>query len=52
MMHTLSIVWDFDPTLFQIGTIDIRYYGLTWALAIRLVAKFFDSFCRREGLPK
>ncbi len=52
MMHTLSIVWDFDPTLFQIGTIDIRYYGLTWALAILLGAKFFDSFCRREGLPQ
>lgn len=52
MIHSLAIVWDFDPTLFRIGSIDVRYYGLMWALAILIGAKFFDNFCRREGLPQ
>lgn len=50
MMTNLSIVWDFDPVLFRIGSLDIRYYGLMWALAILIAAKFFDNFVRREGL--
>ena len=51
LIQPLSIVWDFDPVLFRIGTFDIRYYGLMWALAILIGAKFFDNFCKREGLP-
>ena len=51
MIHTLTIVWDFDPVFFTIGTLDIRYYGVMWALAILIGAKFFDNFCKREGLP-
>lgn len=52
MLQTLSVVWDFDPVLFRIGSIDIRYYGLMWALAILIAAKFFDNFVKREGLPE
>ncbi len=51
MIHSLSIVWDFDPVFFSVAGIDIRYYGVMWALAILIGAKFFDNFCRREGLP-
>ena len=51
MMRLLSIIWDFDPVLFSIGTLDIRYYGLMWAVAILVGAKLFDNFCKREGLP-
>ena len=51
MLHTLSIVWDVDPVWIRIGTFDIRYYGLMWALAILIAAKFFDNFVKREGLP-
>lgn len=50
MMHFCSIVWDFDPVLFRIGSFDIRYYGLMWAIAILVAAKFFDNFVKREGL--
>lgn len=50
MMHFCSIVWDFDPVLFRIGSFDIRYYGLMWAIAILMAAKFFDNFIKREGL--
>jgi len=51
MTGPLSIVWNFDPVFFTVGTFDIRYYGLMWALAILIGAKFFDNFCKREGLP-
>lgn len=51
MLHTLSIVWDFDPVFFHLGSLEIRYYGLAWALAILIAAKFFDNFVKREGLP-
>ena len=52
MIRPLSIVWNFDPVLFSIGSLDIRYYGLMWVLAIFVGAKLFDCFCKREGLPE
>ena len=51
LIQPLSVVWDFDPVLFSIGSFEIRYYGLMWALAILIGAWFFDNFCKREGLP-
>lgn len=48
----MIVVWDFDPVLFSIGTFDIRYYGLMWALAILGGMLFFDRVCKREGLPQ
>ena len=51
LFQPFSVVWDFDPVFFAIGSLDIRYYGLMWALAILIGAKFFDNFVRREGLP-
>lgn len=52
MTHTLSILWDFDPVFFSIGSFDVRYYGLMWALALLGGALFFDNFCKREGLSQ
>ena len=51
VFNPLYIVWNFNPELFSVGGLDIRYYGLMWALAILVGAKFFDNFCKREGLP-
>ena len=51
MIPFLSVVWNFDPVFFSIGSLDIRYYGLMWALAILVGAQFFNNFCKREGLP-
>ena len=48
----MSIVWDFDPVFISIGSFEIRYYGVMWALAILIAAWFFDNFCKREGLPQ
>ncbi len=52
MFSALIVEWDFDPVFFSLGGVEIRYYGLMWALAIFIGAKFFDDFCKREGLQK
>lgn len=49
MTNLLAVVWDFDPTLFNIGSLDIRYYGAMWALALLLGGWIFSYFCKREG---
>lgn len=48
----LVVNWDFDPVMLHLGTLDIRYYGLMWALALLAGMLFFDNFCRREGLDQ
>lgn len=35
--------------MFSVGSFDIRYYGLMWALTILLGERFFTAFARREG---
>ena len=30
----LTVVWQFNPTFVRIGTFDIRWYGVMWAVAI------------------
>ncbi len=54
MITALFIDWSFNPVAFTIPGIDleIRYYGLLWALAIYAGARMFDHFCDREGLPR
>lgn len=52
MIHPLYITWDFDPVLFTLFGLDVRYYGLTWVVALWIGTLFFDRFCRREGLPQ
>ena len=47
----LTVVWRFNPTFIRIGSLDIRWYGVMWAIAIGLGALFFVRFCKREGLP-
>lgn len=48
--HLLYIDWNFDPVFFTVMGVDIRYYGLMWALAILIGGWFFSAFCRRESL--
>ena len=47
MFDTLAITWDVDPVMFTIFGRGVRYYGLSWALAIGLGAWLFTQFCRR-----
>lgn len=52
MNNLLAVVWNFDPTFFYIGSLDIRYYGVLWAGAILVGYLFFMNFVKREGLPE
>lgn len=45
----LFIRWDVHPTLFTFGPVEIRYYGLMWALALGISAVIFSRLIRREG---
>lgn len=50
-MNLLSITWDWNPTLIEIGGIDIRWYGLMWAVAILVAERICYYTFKREGLP-
>ncbi len=52
MMDLFTVVWDFDPTLVSIGSFEIRYYGVLWAVALLFGAWLFAWFCRKEGKPQ
>ena len=40
MILPITVVWDFNPVFFSIGSLDVRYYGLMWALALLIGAWF------------
>ena len=48
----LYIVWDVDPSIFTIGSFELRYYGLMWAVTFILGERFFTSYVRREGFSQ
>lgn len=47
-----AIVWNVDPVAFSIFGLEIRYYGIFWALAFITGIYFFTNFVRREKLPE
>ena len=49
MTNLLTVVWDFDPVLFRLGSLDVRYYSVMWALALIVGGWLFSYFCKREG---
>lgn len=51
MNNLFSIVWQWDPTLVMLGDLDIRWYGLMWAVGILLAERIVSNVCKREGLP-
>lgn len=51
MSDFLSVIWNFDPVLFNVGGFEVRYYGLTWALAFGISMILFTNFIKREGYP-
>lgn len=52
MNNFLSIVWDFNPVLFSVGSFEVRYYGLTWALAFGVSMILFINIIKLEGYPE
>lgn len=51
MSYFLSILWDVNPAIFSIGSFEVRWYGLAWALCFIIGMIMFDRFFRREGYP-
>ena len=52
MMNSLLLLfvrWDVHPPLFTFGPVEIRYYGLMWALALGISAYIFSNLIKREG---
>jgi phosphatidylglycerol---prolipoprotein diacylglyceryl transferase len=43
------IHWNFDPTFFSVGPLQLRWYGLIWAAAFLLGQQFVSVIYRREG---
>ena len=50
-MNILSIDWTWDPTLIMLGDLDIRWYGLMWAIAILAAERICSMTFKHEGLP-
>ena len=50
-MNILSVVWNWNPTLVMLGDIDIRWYGLMWAVAILAAERVCHFTFKHEGLP-
>ena len=46
------ITWDWDPTFFSIGSLEIRYYGLCWALSFYLSYVIVKKMVVREGVDE
>ena len=46
-----SIVWDVDPILLRLGSIEIRWYGLMWGLGFILAYEMGSRLFKKEGHP-
>lgn len=48
-MISLAVTWNVDPALFNIGSLEVRYYGLLWAIGLAVAAVLFHNMMRREN---
>lgn len=46
----LTVIWDFDPIMFSIGSMPIAFYGLMWVLAFVAGIYFFGKIVKYEHL--
>ena len=47
-----SIVWDVDPTIFEIAGRQIRWYGLMWGIGFILAYKYAEWLFKKEKYPE
>lgn len=47
-MNFLAITWDVNPIFLSLGSFQVAYYGLTWALAFILGIWLFGKMSKRE----
>ena len=50
MYFPLAITWDMNPIMLNLGFLEIRYYGLCWALALGIGLWIFSKIFKRENL--
>ncbi len=50
MLNFLAVTWDVDPVFLRLGSFEVMWYGLSWALAIGGGMLFFTDFIKREKL--
>jgi prolipoprotein diacylglyceryl transferase len=50
MYFPLAITWDMNPVMLNLGFIEVRYYGLCWALALGIGLWIFSKIFKRENL--
>ena len=46
-----SIVWDVDPIILHIGSIELRWYGLMWGLGFLLAYDMVSRLFKKEHYP-
>ena len=51
-MTLASIVWDVDPILFHLGSIEIRWYGLMWGLGFMMAYEMVSRLFHKEKYPE
>jgi len=49
-MDFLSVVWNVDPVIFNLGPLTVRYYGLLFIAGFPLGYWLFTKFYKREGV--
>lgn len=51
-MDILSVAWQWDPVFIKLGDLEIRWYGVMWAVGILLAERIVWGICKHEGLPR
>ena len=51
-MTLASIVWDVDPILLRLGSIEIRWYGLMWGLGFMMAYEMVSRLFHKEKYPE
>ena len=51
MTSLASIVWDVDPVLLHLGSLEIRWYGLMWGIGFILAYEMVSRLFRKENYP-
>lgn len=46
----LAIIWDIDPTIFSIGSFELRYYSLSWMIGFMACIWMMNKMLRKEKL--
>ena len=49
-MTLASIVWDVDPVLVHLGSIEIRWYGLFWGIGFILAYEMVSRLLKKRKI--